>query len=204
MKFDYVTIYWSVILVILAIAVGVVLRNKYIRKHGEVTKKKASRVLNNYGKLRGWKVIDNAILGEGNDAVTVDHVVVAPFGILVCCDLFQHGKFYGELNEHEWILAKGEEADEVKTRIPSPYYRAIAGMEQLRAMFGKAKIYNVSIEVLVPKTQKQSSFVTGSSDYLFNLKELKAQIARVKYEKDNKTNIEAIVSLINENTEKQR
>lgn len=203
MNFDYMTIYWVVVLLVLTVAVGIALRVRYIHKHGEVTKKRASKVFKNYGKLRGWKVIDNVILGEGDRAVTVDHLVVAPFGILVCCDLYQHGKFYGELNEREWILAKGEESEEVKTRILSPYYTAIAGVEQLRTMLAKAKIYSTSVEVIVPKTQKQSTFITGSLEYLFNLKELKRELTRVKYDKNNNTDINRIVALINENTQKQ-
>lgn len=192
-----IVVVYQVILGVLALLVLAVAAYKwYLSRHTLLTCKKATRIFRNHGALRGWKVLEDVTIGEGDKAVTVDQLVIGPFGVIVACDLHQKGKVYGELTATEWILAKGEDGAETKTRITSPYYRATQGMEQLAKRLSKEKIYRVPIEVLVPKTgAKQLHYITGISEFMLTLREVKTLLGKSRFEKDNGVKVEQIAAL---------
>ncbi|MEG0541163.1 MAG: nuclease-related domain-containing protein [Angelakisella sp.] len=190
-------IYWTLTAIFFIGVISFFLRRIYLAKHSEKTKSNATKVFRRHGAIRNWKVLTDVTLGVGDQAITADQLVIGPFGVIVACDLHQKGNVYGDLTAPEWILATGEDANEKKTRIVSPYHTAEQGVEQLRSMFAKAKIYSVPVELMVPKTQKQGSYITGSSQYLFSCKELKTQLEKSRFEKDNGVDIEAVAALFN-------
>ncbi|MEG1875836.1 MAG: nuclease-related domain-containing protein, partial [Angelakisella sp.] len=101
-------------------------------KRSYLTKKRVTKALRRHGALREWKVLENVTLGTGDQAATVDQLVVGPFGMLVACDVHQKGSIYGDLDAREWILTTGSEGNEKKSRIPSPYFAATRFVELLR------------------------------------------------------------------------
>lgn len=192
---DFMVFYWIGTGVFFVCVMAFLIRKIYIMKHSEYTRKRATKVFRLHGGIRGWKTFENVILGEGGDGVAADQLVIGPFGIIVACDLHQKGSIYGELDAKEWIVSVGEEGRETKTRIPSPYHQAQLCVEQLRSLLAKNKVYSVPVEILVPKTQKQGCYITGSGQHLLGTKELKAQLEKTRFEKDNGVNVELIAAL---------
>ncbi|MEG2087302.1 MAG: nuclease-related domain-containing protein [Angelakisella sp.] len=140
-------------------------------------------------------MLENVTLGTGDQAATVDQLVVGPFGMLVACDVHQKGSIYGDLDAREWILTTGSEGNEKKSRIPSPYFAATRFVELLRPLLAERKIYSLPVEIVLPKTQRQESFVNGGATLFFTLKELKDYINKTKFDKDVGVDIGKVVEL---------
>lgn len=192
---ELITLY-QIILGVFFVCIMVFFIHKiYVMKHSEVTRRAAAKVFRMHGGIRGWKVLSDVTLGEGDEAVTADHVAIGSFGVIVACDLHQKGKVYGDANSGEWVVVTGDEGREVKVRIQSPYHRGGLFVEQLRREFAKHKIYSVPVELMVPKTRKQECYITGVSQYVFDLRELKAQLEKTRFEKDNGVSIEAVAAI---------
>lgn len=193
---ELMKIYWIILAVFSVLLISYFGHKIYLIKHSDSTKSAAAKVFRLHGGIRDWKTISDVTLGEGADAVVADQLVIGPFGVIVACDLYQKGNVYGDLTAAEWIIAQGEEADEKKYRIPSPYHQAQLFVEQLRRVFAENKIYSVPVEIMIPKTQKQGSYITGSSQYLFDMRELKAQLEKARFDKDNGVDVEACAALL--------
>lgn len=194
---DFMVLYWIGTGIFFVCLMAYLIRKVYILKHSEYTKKAAAKVFRMHGGIRGWKVLTGVTLGEGAAAVVADQIVIGPFGVVVACDLHQKGNVYGELDAEVWVVGVGEEGKEKKTRIVSPYHQAQLCVEQLRSLFAKNKIYSVPVEIMVPKTQKQGCYITGSGQYLMGTRELKSQLEKGRFEKDNGVNVELIAALFN-------
>ena len=192
-------LYWTAMILLVTFAVVYLLRKWYYNRNTPATRRLVASVIRRHGAIRGWKLLNNVIVGEGEQAVEIDHLVVAPFGVIIACDLHQRGNAYGELEAQGWIMTIGEDGKERKREtIENPYRRARRAEEQLRKLFAKHKVYSVNVEVIVPKTMKQNSYITGSSEYLFNRKQLAALLAKSRYEKDNGVKVDSIVSLFDQ------
>ena len=165
----------------------------YKKKHSEITKKTATKAFKRSGVLKGFKSLCDVDFGDG---VVADQVIVGPFGVILACDLHQNGKIYGDLEGKEWIVAVGEDGKATKTRIASPLHMVRQCEKELRKKLAIAKIYSVPIETMVVKTQKQACYITASAGHMYSIKEVKEQLARVKYEKNNNVNVDVIIELL--------
>ena len=190
MNIFYITL--GILLLIVALVVGT---KFYRKKYSHTTKKGATKVFKRSGTLKGFKTLSNVTLADG---VIADQIMVGPFGVMIACDLHQTGKIYGDLESKEWILAVGEDGKEEKTRIDSPLAMARMCEKELRSKLAKAKIYSVPIEIMVVKTQNQACYITGTSGLVYDMKQLKELVNRVKYEKDNKVNVDTVITMLSD------
>lgn len=193
-------LYTLFLVALLAFGLVYLLRLWYFTHKSEATRRFVTKVFRRHGALREWRVLDNVTVGKGDAAVMVDHLVAGPFGVIIACDLHQKGNVYGEMDAENWILTDGEDGREKKREtIPSPYYRVRCAEQQLRTMLAANKIYNVPVEVVVPKTMKQYSYITGSDEYLLSRSDLKNRLQRSKYDKDNGIDIQKITAMFENN-----
>lgn len=192
---DILIFIWLATLVLAAIAcwyIGL----KYLRlTFPKGTKRLVTRLLRRHGALREWRVLTDVTLGEGEQAVTVDQLVVGPFGVLVVGDLYHRGDAYGDLEAREWTMQWGKEGQEKKARTQNPYHAASQGVEQLRQRFAKEKIYKVQVEAVVVATQGQGCYVPGAKPFFYDLRGLKGLLETSRFEKDNGLDIGKIVGL---------
>ena len=186
--------YWVLMGVLLLVVLVVIFRSVRRSKFSSRTKKEVAGLLRKHGLLRQWKVYHDVSVGED---CPVDHLVIGPFGIIIACDLYRKGSYYGDLEKEEWLLAEGNEEETAqKSRIVSPLYQARKAEARVRELLGKNRIYNTPIDVFVPLTQDQPAFITGGSGILLRRKELKDTLDRVRYDKDNGVDMEAVAKAL--------
>ncbi len=196
--FMEVLMLYAIVMIIITIPViFFFIRRAYLRKHGEVTKKKVSKYLARRGALRSWKVFKNEELTDGKDTALCDHIVVNNYGVFLINDLYYSGSIYGDLENDKWIRGIGKDEETAKkTTIDNPIYINDRVLEIFRNMLAKEKIYNVQIETLVVNTQNAKVFVTKSDKRIIKYKDLNSYFEKVKFEKDNNTEIERISAMI--------
>ncbi len=183
------------------IAIGVVLvailtilgYRWYLKRNTHLTKKRVTNIFRAKGRYRNFVVMTDVDFGDG---IIADQVVVAPFGVMIACDLHQNGKIYGDLNSEEWIDAKGEDGAEKKVRFASPLYKLEQSQIIFRKKLAQAKIYSVPVETILVKTQDQKCYITGLSEKMYSLGKLRELLSSSKYEKDNKVNVQGIVDML--------
>ena len=187
--------YWVLMGLSVLAAIIIVIRSVRRSRFSASTKKEVGSILRKHGMLRQWWVYNDVSVGGD---CPVDHLVIGPFGVIIACDLYQKGSYYGDLDKEEWILAEGpqEEAAQ-KSRIPSPLYQARKAESRARELLGKSHIYNTPIDVFVPLTQDQPAFITGGAGILLKRRELKDTLDRVKYDKDNQVDLAAVAKALN-------
>ena len=191
---DFLFWYWIIMGALMVVVLLVIFRSVRRTKFASRTKKEVTSLLRKHGLLRQWQVYTDVRIGG---ECPVDHLVIGPFGIIIACDLYQKGSYYGDLEKEDWILAEGNEEETAKkSRISSPLYQARQAEAKARELLGKNRIYNISIDVFVPLTQDQAAFVTGGTGILLKRKELKDTLDRVKYDKDNGVDIGAVAKAL--------
>ena len=169
---------------------------KYLRRaFPKSTKRLVTGLLRRHGALREWRVLTDVTLGQGDQATTVDQLVVGPFGVLVVCDLCHRGDAYGDQDAQEWTMQWGKEGQEKKARVPNPYYAAVQSVEQLRALFAKEKIYSVQVDLAVVATQGQGCYVPGIKPHVYDLHGLKTLVETSRFEKDNGLDVARVAGL---------
>ena len=193
----------AMIYIAVFVAVGVFLvtffaRKSYLKKHSISTKKKVAKYLKSHGRIRMWKVFNNVELKSGNESVVCDHIVVNNYGVFLINDLYHGGAIWGEAENEKWLhlVGKDEETGE-KEEIDNPIYLNNKALNVFRAVLAEEKIYNVQIEQLVVSTQKATKiFVTKASDVVVPFNKLNSYFDKVKFEKDNNTEVDRISEVI--------
>lgn len=177
-----------------------VLYSYFVRaKRSEVTKKSVGKTLRTMAPLREWRVLENVTLADKKGNVTADHLVIAPYGVLVFTDIHQQGSYYGELRDEQWLISTGGEnqVETLRVKVPSPVRNNERFVAALRARLTAGEVYNVPVEALCPVTQSKAEvFVTGANALVVPAGRLREVLSRQKYQKDNGVDTGKIAALL--------
>lgn len=191
--------FWGFLLMAVLAIVCALYRNHIKTQRSERTTRDVAQTLRSMALLREWKVLDGVTLSDKKGDITVDHVVVGPFGVLVLTDIHRQGGYYGELRDEQWVLSTGGEnkVETVREKVPSPTRNNERFVAALRALLTSAGVYNVPVDALCPITQKEAEvFVTGASGLTVEPGRLRDRLNRPKYQKDNGVDTEKIAALL--------
>ena len=193
--------FWGM-MVLTAVAVFLAIYRTHTKKNlSQRTKQDIARTLRSMAPLREWKVMNDVTLTDQKGEVTVDHLVIGPFGALVLSDIHRQGGYYGELRDQEWVISTGGE-DKVETmrmKVPSPVKNNERFVAAFRALLTRGEVYNVPVDALCPVTQsKIEVYVTGAAPMVVGNGRLREVLGRQKYQKDNGVDPEKIAALVAE------
>ena len=198
---------YSDLFYLMLIAMGIVVliwgvsRSRGLRVKSQGTRKGISRTLRSMGRLRDWKVMDDITLADRQGAVTADHLVAGPFGVLVLMDIHRPGGHYGDLKDEGWVFSTGGEdrPETLREKEPNPVRQGERFVAALRALLTGAEIYNVPVELLCPLTQKTVEvYVTGASALTVDHGRLREALGKEKFQKDCGVDPGKIAALVEE------
>lgn len=174
-----------------------ILEKSTYKKHSHLTKKFPTRIFRSHGRLKQFVTLENVQL---LDAVA-DQVYIGYFGVILACDLHNQGNIYGDHLLKEWSAVIETKNSTDKQSFPSPLLAVQKCETNFRKMLADNKIYNVPIQTMVIKTQNQQLNMASNQNIVFSTKELKSELERVKYDKDNGVDITKIKTLLEQTSE---
>ncbi len=188
--------YWAFMAICIVTAIALLARAWVLRHRSERTKGNIQKLLRKMGALRHWKVLGDVTVSEGGQTAKLDHVVVAPYGVFLFCDIYAKGCYYGKIEDDMWVCTDGDEENTKREPAKNPAKECQAAVEILRRLFAREGLYKMQVEYIVPTTGKQiTSYVSGSQNIILTPKELQDRLSSKKYDKDNGVDLEKVTAL---------
>lgn len=164
-------------------------KTKQIGKKGE---KDVSKILRQIAKKNRWKVIDDLYLPLYDKTTQIDHLIIAPFGVLAVETKALNGEIYGGPNDQNWTQIIGEK----KHRFYNPLLQNKAHIDCIRHILRKENVYKVEIESLVVFSSKHAELIIPSGMPVISLDLLKKYLKKSRFHQDNGINVETVYSTL--------
>ncbi len=198
---DFWGSWWlPVLLAAAAVVAGGFLWLRLAGRNEKGAHRRISAALRRFASLRGYRVLDNLTLQTEKGPLQADHLLVGYFGILVVSDLCQSGDYYGKIDDPTWACnTRGTEENPGvrKGSVPNPLPEHRRFIEQMRSIFSKNGVYNISIDSLVVAADPRTTlYITGRGDRVLTLGELRGFLGKNKYSQDNGLDVEKLCKLL--------
>ena len=156
---------------------------------------KVKSALKRYSALREYKVISDIKLKVRDKEIEFDNILIGCFGVLCLCCFDEKGELYGSANDENFVIVDKKMN---RTKTENLIKRCTKQTEALRTLFTDAKIYNVKLEsAIVCSHRKCEAYISASPYKILSFGDFKKFLAQVKFEMDNKTDVEKIINEIN-------
>ncbi len=171
-------------------------------KKGVYGRNKLYSVLKSYSALRSFRVLSDVTVKHGNKTAHFENLLVSFYGLLAVRTVNDKSEYYGERRSSKWTkISESEGGQTVRESVPNMVADGEDAMGVLREIFAKNRIYNLQIEQYIVLTRRlkrgaAQMFVSGCPE-IMTLPEFKKQIHKVKYEKDNNVDVDAVIAAIN-------
>lgn len=181
------------ILAIAAIVYAIVRRKKnHVKALGKKGEKKVQKVLNKYARFREAKVLNDVYLPLYENTTQVDHILIAPFGVMVIETKNWIGEVYGNPAEEQWLQVAGED----RNKHYNPLMQNKTHLDNIRHIFKKANIYRVNVEGAVVFAERKCDLYCPRGVPVYTLKQFKKLLKKPAYEADNKVDVEKVANAI--------
>ena len=198
----------GVVIVLIALLIGFkALKTALLRKKGNITQHKVSKYLHKFASIRSFKVIDGLKLKNGENTVTIDHLLIGFFGVLMLTDVNEIGSVYGDYKDEQWIsiVLDKDHHEKSKNSFANPVRTMEKCNEALRKLFAANNLYKITSESFVvfgdPNVQL-TNMKKKNGMPLMTLKQLKKLLANDKYSADGPVDVKEIYDLLMENAAK--
>ena len=187
----------ALVAAICAVVLAVLACRRAKIKKGVFGKNKLRSVLRRFSAIRNFKVLSGVTLRLGNRTAYIENILVSFYGLLLVNTVNDKCEYYGERRDMKWTRV-GENSRE---QIPNLIREGEDAMSLLREILGRSGIYNMQIEQYLVTTRRLKGgatqmFVSGCPE-IMRLSQFKKQIHKVKYEKDNDVDVDAVIAAIN-------
>lgn len=150
------------------------------RKVGAFLARKAHRL--------GGRLINDLYLPLYDKTTQIDHVLIAPFGVLVVETKNYKGEVYGNGYEKEWSHICGNE----RHKFYNPLMQNQTHVNNIRHIFSKEKIYNVTVDSCVVFADDKLSLNVPKGEAVYQMKKFKRYLRKSKFTRDNGVDVQEI------------
>ena len=186
----------SVSALILAAAAVFFLVKRYKKIHNQIRGKKGekrvAKVLAKYARFREAKVINGIYLPLYDETTEIDHILIAPFGVMVIETKNWAGSVYGDPNEEKWL----QELGEARNYHYNPLFQNKTHIDNIRHIFKKENIYRTNVEGVVVFADRRCNLYCPRKVKAMKLKQFKKLLKSNAYEVDNKVDVEKVYNAI--------
>ncbi len=170
----------------IVVFVGVYFFIKYLKKKknirvGKNGEKKVAKVLNKFATKVGGKVIHDIYLPLYDKTTQIDHLLIAPFGMVCVETKTISGDIYGGQNDKNWTQILGEQ----KNTFYNPLRQNKTHIDCIHYLLTKHEIYCVEIESLVVFASEKSQLFVARGLPVIRLEQLKKYLQKKRYQKDH-------------------
>lgn len=193
----------GVILVITAIVLLIMrAKKKNLQKIGKQGEQKVSKVLKKYARFNDVKILNDVYLPLYDETTQIDHILIAPFGVMAIETKNWAGSIYGNPAEEKWLQVLGDD----RNYHYNPLLQNKTHVDNLRHLFRKENIYRVNVEGVVVFPRKKTDLYCPRNVPVLTLKRFKKYLKKPAYAADNKVNVQKVYDAIvkNQVTDKKK
>ncbi len=191
-----------VILLIGGIIYLVQRKKKKTKKLGKKGEKKVLRALKKYSHLREVKILNDVYLPLYDETTQIDHILIAPFGVMVIETKNWAGSIYGNPAEEKWLQVVGDD----RNYHYNPLLQNKTHVDNLRHLFRKENIYRVNVEGVVVFASNKTTLYCPRGVPVMTLRQFKKHLKKPIYDADNKVDVQKVYNAIvkNQVTDKKK
>lgn len=192
--------------VVLIIALSL-LRTALLRKKGILTQNKVSALLRKFAGIRSFKVVNGLKLKNGDEVVTIDHVLIGFFGMILLTDVNAGGSVYGDYKDEQWmsIVLDSDNQEKSKVLFNNPVKTMEKCTEAMRKLLAANNLYKIGTEAYVVFGERKvqlSNMKKKNGMPLLTFAQLKRLLEKDKYSADGPVDVKEIHDLLMANAVK--
>ncbi|MBR6789569.1 MAG: NERD domain-containing protein [Oscillospiraceae bacterium] len=189
-----------VAVVVLLIALSL-LRTALLRKKGVLTQNKVSALLRKFAGIRSFKVINGLKLKNGDEVVTIDHVLIGFFGMILLTDVNAIGSVYGDYKDEQWmsIVLDNDNQEKSKALFNNPVKTMEKCTEAMRKLLAANNLYKIGTEAYVVFGERKVQLANMKKKNgmpLLTFPQLKRLLEKDKYSADGPVDVKEIHDLL--------
>ena len=155
---------------------------------------KVKTTLKRFSYLRDYEVLCDVNIKTKQGEHIIDYLMIGAFGVLSICFFDEKGELYGNENDESFVIVD-RKMNRIKTE--NLIKKAKADANALRYVITDAKLYNVKIDsVVVVDDKRCQPLFSGAGTAVVKLSALSKFLNQEKFDIDNKTQTNEIVSLL--------
>ena len=183
-----------VVIILIAVAIALVIRRKKnpSQKAGKKGERQVAKVLSKFARFNDIKVINGVYLPLYDETTEIDHILIAPFGVMVIETKNWAGTIYGDATEDKWLQVLGND----RNYHYSPIKQNRGHIENIRHLFRKENIYRVNVEGAVVFAGGKTDLYCPRSLPVMTLKQFKKYLKKPAYDADNKVDVQKVYDAI--------
>ena len=185
-----------ILAVILLLVLAVLLIGWQNRRRGVDGKKKVAAILRRFTGIRSFRVLNDLTIHTAKKDLTIDHVLIGFFGILVVNTQNLSGSVYGDGRGKTWTHVITKKGREVKTSFPNPLLENQQAVDAIREVLSANSIYKINIESWVVFTRRKASLNVPKGLSVLTLKGFRKLLKRSKYSADGPVDVALVADTL--------
>ena len=192
-----------VLILIIAGVTALILRskNKQTQKLGKRGERKVYKALKKYARFSDVKILNDVYLPLYDETTQIDHILIAPFGVMAIETKNWAGAIYGNPAEDKWLQVLGND----RNYHYNPLKQNKTHTDNIRHLFRKENVYRINVEGVVVFAEKADLYCPRNVP-VYTLKQFKKLLKKPAYSADNKVDVQKVYDVIvkNQVTDKKR
>lgn len=192
-----------VVILIIGGVIALVLRSKkkHTQKLGKKGERKVTKILKKYARFNDVKILNDVYLPLYDETTQIDHILIAPFGVMVIETKNWAGSVYGNPAEEKWLQVLGDD----RNYHYNPLKQNKTHTDNIRHLFRKENIYRVNVEGVVVFAAKTDLYCPRNAP-VYTAKRFKKLLKKPVYGADNKVDVQKVYDAIvrNQVTDKKK
>ena len=149
-------------------------------------KKKLAGLAKGFARKTEGKSLSNVVLKVGDEDLSPDAVVVAPFGVMILLGCDEAGNIYLEEKDPEIAKEQGNK----KSFINNPYLRIEKTRRAVNELLRKEGIAGTDTACKLIFTNRYATVIAPRSMQRYNMKSIREEFKKAEYQKDNNFAVE--------------
>lgn len=199
-----VLIITGAVLIAIALIIGILLLRRHIlRRQNRYGQMRTDKLLRRFASIRGFKVISNLKLKNGDSIVVIDQVLIGFFGMLLLKTCSERGSIYGDYRDSQWAaVITDKNYNDKKVTFDNPVRAMEKANEAMRKLLGANNLYKISTESYVVFADPKSRLTNAKKKNgmpLLTYQQLKRLLEKEKYSADGPVDVKEVYELLMKN-----
>ena len=180
---------------IIAIAAGLAVSWNRRRKGIDGTMR-VRGILRRFAGIRSFKVLSGLTFSQKNRTVTIDHILVGFFGVMLITVKNAKGTVYGSGRDKNWVRVVTKHEQEKRGTFANPVFQNQSALEAVREVFISRNIYKIPIENYIVFANKKAVLNTERGLPVLTIRDFKKLLKKEKYSADGDIDVAMITEVL--------
>ncbi|MGI5893631.1 MAG: nuclease-related domain-containing protein [Candidatus Merdivicinus sp.] len=158
--------------------------------------RRVEKLLKRFARIRHFRVLSNVTLPLKEKSVTIDHILIGFFGVMLITVRNAKGTIYGMGRDKNWVRVVMKNEQEKRGTFTNPIPENQHCLEAMRNLLLANQVYKTSIENYIVFANKKAVLNTERGLPVLTFRDLKKLLKKSKYSADGNVDVEKLSELI--------